>query len=384
MYLRYSFSTKGRLRAPYKIAFPIQFSIEPSSDHNRPSILTTVREKTREEQYKTGGDYHYLIEIGGEFKLSSECENVLECLPQKLVQSSEDSSVWNYRKEDETVVPYPELRSNFFPSDFENEIQELRQRLSSWAVAFVEIFRWRLNEPFFDLADYPFRMEFSLDRALWYPLPENNGPTSTVGSIRMVRYNSLPLEMNAQEDILNLSSKLIDEGAPVYHSLLIEAIGQFGNNPRSALIMSVAALEAAAKRCISELIPQTTWLLDNMPSPSVFKILRDYIPTLPARNLINGKVVIPKAIRSCIQDGVEIRNKIIHVGEIPEKEQESKGYTRYRQNLRRETYSLLFAIRDMVWLLDYYQGQAWALDYVRKSTLESMNIEGRGDSSGVF
>ena len=148
--------------------------------------------------------------------------------------------------------------------------------------------------------------------------------------------------------------------------------------------MSIAALEAAAKRCISELVPRTTWLLDNMPSPSVFKILRDYIPTLPARNLICGEVVIPKALRSCIQDGVEVRNKIIHVGEIPAKEQESKGYTRFRLNLRSETYSLLFAVRDTVWLLDYYQGHSWALDYVRKSTLESMGIEGRGDASGVF
>ena len=223
-------------------------------------------------------------------------------------------------------------------------------------------------------------MQFSFDNLAWYPLPKNYGPTVTVTSIRQVKYNPVPMSVELHKDILELSNNLIEVGAPIYHSLLIEAIEQRSDNPRSALIMGTVALETAIKRYISKLLPETAWLLDNVQSPPVFRILRDYIPDLPAETSIDVTVAIPIALRTRIQGGIEVRNKITHTGEIPENSQASKEYQKYRHNFGNALYYFLLAVRDVVWLLDYYGGEEWALDYVSDATLESLGVKGRGTS----
>lgn len=380
MHFRYLFGTKGYLRASGEILFPISFLVRADSTYNRPDLYVKVRKKTKKE-YLIPNESMFAVEINVELDLPLEYDTVLKKWSQHLIQQSEATTQWRYQQSDGSVVPCPELRSDFFPSGFEKKIKGLQQKFLDRAVGFVEVLRWRLDEPSFELEKYPLRTEFSFDKEQWYPLPRNNGPSVTISPVQPDQPVPRPLAADVDKDIKDLSSALIDEGAPIYHSMFIEARNQHSENPRSALVMGTAALEAAVKRCISMLIPGTAWLLDEMPSPPVFKILRDYIPTLPVRNRVRGQVLIPKSLRTCIQKGIAARNKIIHVGEIPE---DAKDLQKYRQDLRGETYYLLFAVKDVIWLLDYYQGRDWALNYVRKGTLESMGIKDQGNSSGVL
>jgi len=55
----------------------------------------------------------------------------------------------------------------------------------------------------------------------------------------------------------------------------------------------MAALEIGTKHLIAELAPDARWLALQMPTPPVVSILTDFLPTLPARLLANGKAITP-------------------------------------------------------------------------------------------
>jgi hypothetical protein len=104
------------------------------------------------------------------------------------------------------------------------------------------------------------------------------------------------------------------------------------------------------KETIVTLVPQTEWLALEAPSPPVVKMLKNYLPTLPAKN---GKPLVPPTIlMKAAGRAVELRNDIIHTGEsAPGKE---------------ELVNLLIALRELLWLCDYYRGYEWALEFMRE------------------
>ena len=62
----------------------------------------------------------------------------------------------------------------------------------------------------------------------------------------------------------------------------------------------------------------------------------------------------PEELLKLLKKGVTLRNSVAHVGE---------------QTLDRETVEqILFAVRDVLWLLDYYRGFEWAYDHIRDET----------------
>jgi hypothetical protein len=63
-----------------------------------------------------------------------------------------------------------------------------------------------------------------------------------------------------------------------------------------------------------------------------------------------------KAIRS----GVERRNRLVH-GNLPEVEPQ-------------EVKKLLLAVRDVLWLCDYYRGLGWALDHLSSETRAALGV----------
>ena len=52
---------------------------------------------------------------------------------------------------------------------------------------------------------------------------------------------------------------------------------------------------AALEACVASLVPLAQWLVENVPSPPVERLLNEFLPTLPAKQLINGKVLPPPA-----------------------------------------------------------------------------------------
>ena len=85
--------------------------------------------------------------------------------------------------------------------------------------------------------------------------------------------------------------RMVESGdqEPVAHQLLREAWELRSSNPRSALAIGIAAAEIGVKDLIASLVPNAQWLVMEMPSPPVVKILREYLPMLPVRGRFKDK-----------------------------------------------------------------------------------------------
>lgn len=106
-----------------------------------------------------------------------------------------------------------------------------------------------------------------------------------------------------------------DANEPLGHELFLEAWQNKNSNPRSALIIGIAAAEVGFKQCVVKLVPGAVWLITECPSPPLTIMLSRYLPSLPVKLKIQGQVVRPpKTIRRALATGVEARNKTTHAG----------------------------------------------------------------------
>ncbi len=91
------------------------------------------------------------------------------------------------------------------------------------------------------------------------------------------------------------------------------------------------------------------------------KMLVDYVPQLPAESSFKGKVVMPRSFRKTLDDGVQLRNRIVHSGEFTWRPQ--------------VVMDLLDAIGDVLYLLDYYAGHRWALGHLSYAVRRELRLE---------
>jgi len=147
---------------------------------------------------------------------------------------------------------------------------------------------------------------------------------------------------------------------PLGHALLREAASVSNESPRSSILIMTAALETAVKMHISKLAPDTAWLMEEIASPPIFKILRDYIPMLHARR---GKDVsywpLLRPLIGRVQKLIEVRNKVAHTGRIP-----SDADTIYNN---------LQLVCDFLYILDVLDGMEWAKTLVSKNVGDLLN-----------
>lgn len=147
---------------------------------------------------------------------------------------------------------------------------------------------------------------------------------------------------------------------PLGHTLLREAATLFQDSPRSSILIMVTALETAIKTHISRIVPDTSWLMEEISSPPIFKILRDYIPLINrncGRELDFWEKLQPSIKK--VQKLVELRNKIAHTGKIP-----------IDANSIGDNIEL---VSDFLYILDVLDGHEWAKSLVNtklRKTLE--------------
>jgi hypothetical protein len=143
---------------------------------------------------------------------------------------------------------------------------------------------------------------------------------------------------------------------PLGRQLFREAWSQVGTNQRSALVIGVTAAEVGLKRLIATLVPGTNWLMEEIPTPPVGKILRKFLPTLQvkAKRLDGGPITPPSQLIRQIEKAVQYRNDVVHKGAAaPSREELAK---------------MLRAISDILWFFDVYLGEHWAVRHVSPET----------------
>ena len=193
------------------------------------------------------------------------------------------------------------------------------------------------------------RMRWSLDGSTWRMAPAN-----------FAVWDERPAFLHdAWRDGIDalLHQKLRE---PLGQELFREAWEQKYINPRSSLAIGISALEAGIKELVADLIPHAAWLARNAPTPPVYDILNDYLPKLPVKETVNGQVSVPPELLETVRKWVGRRNRMVHGN--PENVEP------------KDLKELLLVVRDILWLLDYYRGSKWTIDYLRPQTRAALGI----------
>jgi hypothetical protein len=196
--------------------------------------------------------------------------------------------------------------------------------------------------------------EWSVDGSNWKFVADSLLLTTGFSIIQLDRHWSIADAEFLQAEFM----KGTDE--PLGHELLREADENRRNNPRSSLILGVAAAEVGFKQFASKIRPDTAWLLE-LPSPPLVDMLQKF-PWEQLKPRINGKIpAVPDSIIDELRKGVTLRNKIVHSGVA---------------RLSPETLdSLLDTVKDLLYFLDvlHGSGQDWPLNFIDQDVVKRFN-----------
>jgi hypothetical protein len=187
----------------------------------------------------------------------------------------------------------------------------------------------------------------------------------SIGVTRSVKISFLGILKKVDSSAVQEVGRLHNEGVepPLGLQLINEARNQRMTHPRSALVIGVTAAEIAIKQLIGDLAPDARWLAENVPSPPIVKIVKDYIPNLKVKaHFTNKPLLPPKQLRSKLDHAVQLRNKVVHAGEAPPGPDELK--------------EVLDAMEDVIWICVLYSGQPWAGHHISNDTMSAWADEG--------
>ena len=133
----------------------------------------------------------------------------------------------------------------------------------------------------------------------------------------------------------------LDDDEPVQHSIIRDAYEIVNSNPKNSLLLSIIALEVGIKDFISKSIPAASWIVFNIQTPPVDRIISEYLYTINPLIKLNEEQL--KLIKQLIKE----RNVLSHKGTF------SITITKLHEGLE--------LIKDILYLLDYYRGHKWAI-----------------------
>lgn len=235
-------------------------------------------------------------------------------------------------------------------------IDDVRSELGRCIHCTIENIKWTRGIIWMhDRVRFGSGLKWSLDGEVWKQVPNE---------IHFDIWHGLAERRQMKEEEIALIKDNVEAGIvePLGHTILSEAYSQRTNSPRSSLVMGIAAAEIGWKQFVATMLPQTKWLVENVPSPPIEKMLKDLLPLIPVRLKVQGKKVeIPERVVGLLKKGVNLRNKTIHAGD---------------QALSRIALEeILLAVRDLLYLLDLYSGLSWALKNISTETQNNLSAD---------
>jgi hypothetical protein len=226
---------------------------------------------------------------------------------------------------------------------------------------FVELIRWRTAHMNW-LGDHTRGIreehEWSQDSTTWHPLDLSMTLTFSIPATGP----DLTDEFQDSLNQLAVAGEREPLGWEIWHNAL--AVRDQGDS-RAAVIMSVSAIEVELKRLIGQLVPDAEWLITNLQSPSIFKMIQDYLPTLP--NKPQG-LNATKRLKTVLHDAVELRNELVHVP-VTDAEREI-----IESKVANACNYILAMASDLLWLFDAYRGHEWAIEHLSSTTREELGL----------
>lgn len=145
---------------------------------------------------------------------------------------------------------------------------------------------------------------------------------------------------------------------PIAHQLWREAWNLRFANPRSSLVIGVAAAEVAMKHLVAKLVPAARSLVEDLPAPPLARMMKHSLPERPIRAAIPPERRCPTHLHKALDLAVQERNAVVHRGVEPTIE-------------LRET---LGAVREFLYLLDLFEGSVWAAERLSATTRGALGI----------
>jgi hypothetical protein len=195
-------------------------------------------------------------------------------LPPKHLPRTEWPQPLDYIGEDGTISANYIVPLAIMPQSFKEFTARLSGELNTVGRDAVGVLRWRGAAPGPVNAFSARPAEWELDGERWRMFPIS-------GHVQPADVAHLALSAAAVSELQTLLDD--DEKEPLAHSLLREAWSQRTANPRSALLMGFTAAEIGVKEYITDCVPGAAWLVENVPSPNIVTLLRDYLPKLICR-----------------------------------------------------------------------------------------------------
>jgi hypothetical protein len=128
-------------------------------------------------------------------------------------------------------------------------------------------------------------------------------------------------------------------------------------------VFAITAAEVGIKQCVSNLVPEAGWIVENLQTPPLHRMLREYLPLLPVKLRPKGRTLVPPdELLHEIRTGNDLRNKVSHQG--------------HAEISAEKLDRILKAVSDLLWILDVYQGRQWAIQNVRPQVLSSWKSDG--------
>jgi len=350
---------------PQDFTGPLTFRYGPS--HN---IIVRLRRPLPEELNANVTRHDGLCEAIGEREPASHIGEMLDSLEKNLLPpGSMDPQQWGrahlakgfdppFIESGNVIKAGQAVPVSILPQAFQSFESQIHNELSDYATRTVRVLRWVHGVPgHHNPVKLTLGMSWSRDGFSWRPMPHTI-ELRIVSSVAHSKWN---------DDIARNAEAVVRAGhnEPVGHELHHEAAEQAASNPRSALVIGIAAAEIGLKECISRLVPQARWLVEHAPSPPLVQMLVDFVPTLPAKATIGGKVLPPPSkIVETLKKGVAKRNQIVH----------GRATTLDGDTLR----EVLWAVRDVLYLLDIYSGFVWAEKNISYETVKALSDAATG------
>jgi hypothetical protein len=310
------------------------------------SIRCVLRSPTDEEKAKGHQSFNAILDVLGEFEPTKRSFPIFTALIEGRRPPEDQKAI----SADEMIIREgPSYGLEYYPAPFVSFVDTVRGKLSLISNALVNVIRWRYAQdgPLSPLISQGLGLCFSCSNdagVSWYPIP---------GRYSIKKITPPHSIFAIDETDVNEISKLIstNKEQPPYHELLREAKELQHSSPRSSVLLAISAAEVAVKFAIVNRAPDNTWLIDNMQSPPIVKMLIKYLPTL----LQEEEQLFYKAEKNSefiktFMDGVLIRNEMAHKGTRPPTTE--------------KVLEIIRAVQKLLWICDYYSGCLWAKQHI--------------------
>ena len=234
------------------------------------------------------------------------------------------------------IAPNWAVPIEYLPQFLQDFLRITSNDLADAARRFITTLRWRQRastgfRPFASLGSF-----WTLDQNSWHVMPDGAYALMTVPT-------AIAVGPDMDEAISELLQK--NEYEPLAHELAREALALHETSPRTALITAVVALETGVKQYIKYAAPDTSWLIENLASPPVERLITDYIPKLNAVARRPELTLTSKEL-DLLKKRISQRNQIAHGAALSADARAVKEFIRF--------------VINVLYKLDFCRGLAWA------------------------